>query len=40
MKIKWWGHASFSLLITGVKIITDPYGDELPIRELVMKLIL
>jgi len=31
MKIKWWGHASF--LITddkGVKIITDPYGDELP----------
>lgn len=35
MKIKWWGHASF--LITdnrGVKIITDPYGDELPYKRI------
>ena len=35
MKIKWWGYASF--LITdnrGVKIITDPYGDELPYKRI------
>lgn len=31
MKIKWWGHASF--LITtdeGLKILTDPYNEDLP----------
>lgn len=31
MKIKWWGHSSF--LITtddGLKILTDPYNEDLP----------
>ncbi|NLJ84400.1 MAG: MBL fold metallo-hydrolase [Halanaerobiaceae bacterium] len=35
MKIKWWGHASFLLTDDrGVRIITDPYGDELPYKRI------
>lgn len=35
MRIKWWGHAAF--LITddnGIKIITDPYGEDFPYQSI------
>lgn len=38
MKIKWWGHASF--LITNsnnIKILTDPYNEELPYKKITDK---
>ena len=33
MKIKWWGHATFTITTSdGFKIITDPYNEELPYK--------
>jgi len=33
MKIKWWGHASFTITTaSGTKIVTDPYNEDLPYK--------
>ncbi len=35
MKLKWWGHASFLITTdSAVKIITDPYNEELPYKKI------
>ena len=33
MKIKWWGHATFTITtLQGTKIVTDPYNEDLPYK--------
>ncbi|MFW6007382.1 MAG: MBL fold metallo-hydrolase [Halanaerobiales bacterium] len=35
MKLKWWGHASFTITTDdGIKIITDPYGEDFPYKNI------
>jgi len=33
VKIKWWGHATFTITtFQGTKIVTDPYNEDLPYK--------